>query len=137
MATIKSYSDLQQSKKLAKILPLSTADMCFKCVGEDPYDVVLRPYSEWKEEYKGLLVDKEVDVIPCWSLASLLEAIPQEIFDGEYIINITEGQDNRWILTYDHYENRNHSYYSLSTGADNLVDACVVMIEKLHELKVL
>ena len=137
MATIKSYTDLYQSKKLAKILPLSTADMCFKCVGEDPYDVVLRPYSEWKEEYKDLLVDKEVDVIPCWSLAALLSIIPQEIFDGEYIINITEGLDNKWVLTYDHFENRNHSYYTLSIGADNLVDACYEMILKLHELKLL
>jgi hypothetical protein len=137
MATIKSFTSLEQSKVLAKILPLNTADMCYKCLGEDPYDTCLRPYSEWKEEYKGLLVNKEVDVIPCWSLASLLEAIPQEIFDGEYIINITEGWDNKWILTYDHHENRNHSYYTLSIGADNLVDACYEMILKLHELKML
>ena len=134
---MKSYTNIEQSRKLAKILPLSTADMCFKCVGEDPYDVTLRPYSEWKEEYKGLLVDKEVDVIPCWSLAALFSIIPQEIFDGEYIINITEGCDKKWVLTYDHYENINPSYYGLSTGDDNLVDACVAMIEKLKELNLL
>ena len=74
---------------------------------------------------------------PCWSLAALLDTIPQEIFDGEYIINITEGSDNRWIITYDHYENRNHSYYGLSSSADNLVDACVKIITRLHELKIL
>jgi hypothetical protein len=56
MATIKSFTSLEQSKVLAKILPLNTADMCYKCLGEDPYDVCLRPYSEWKEEYKGLLI---------------------------------------------------------------------------------
>ena len=134
---MKIYTTLKQSKELAKILPLDTADMCYKCLGEDPYDVCLRPYSEWKEVYKGLLVDKEVDVIPCWSLAALLSIIPQEIFDGEYIINITEGWDNKWILTYDHHENRNHSYYTLSIGADNLVDACVEMIIRLNELNML
>ena len=30
MTTIKSYSDLQQSKKLAKILPLKSADMYYE-----------------------------------------------------------------------------------------------------------
>ena len=72
-----------------------------------------------------------------WSLAALINIIPQELFDGEYIINITEGIDNKWIITYDHYKNRNHSFYGLSTGADNLVDACYEMILKLHELKML
>ena len=61
---MKSYTDLEQSRKLSKILPRESADICYKCIGEDPYDVVLRPYSEWKEEYKGLLVAKEVDVVP-------------------------------------------------------------------------
>lgn len=76
-------------------------------------------------------------IIPCWSLAALLNVIPQEIFDGEYILNITEGCDNRWVLTYDGYEDRTKSYYGLSSGADNLVDACYEMILKLHELKML
>jgi len=127
MATIKSFTDLQQSKKLAEILPLKSADN----------------YYSWHDE-RYYVVNKDCpypyslkEKIPCWSLAALLEAIPQEIFDGEYIINITEGLNNKWILTYDHYENRNHSYYGLSTGADNLIDACVAMIEKLHELKML
>jgi len=75
--------------------------------------------------------------IPCWSLAALISIIPQEIFDGEYIINITEGCDNRWVLTYDHFENRNHSYYGLSTGADNLVDACTDIIIKLKERNII
>jgi hypothetical protein len=43
MATIKSYTDLEQSKKLAEILPIESADMCFN--------------------------DNE----PCWSLVALLE----------------------------------------------------------------
>ena len=131
MATIKSFTDLEQSKKLAEILPLESADYCWGIDDEtlhynnSPYPCAWKGYS-CKEYY-----------LPCWSLAALLGIIPQEIFDGEYIINITEGCGNRWILTYDHFENRNHSYYSLSIGADNLIDACVEMILKLHELNLL
>lgn len=123
MATIKSYTDLEQSKVLAKILKIETADMCYPLPCEDGD--------------KPLLEQGGLGSTPCWSLAALLSIIPQEIFDGEYIINITEGWDNKWILTYDHHENRNHSYYGLSTGADNLVDACYEIIIKLHERKML
>ena len=79
----------------------------------------------------------EDDDIPCWSLAALLDVISQEIFDEEYIINITEGLNNRWILTYDHWENKQHSYYRFSSDADNLVDTCYEMIIKLKELNLL
>ena len=36
MATIKSYTDLEQSKKLAKILPIETADMFLAINGTIP-----------------------------------------------------------------------------------------------------
>ena len=136
MATIKSFTDFEQSKKLAEILPLESADMVIVSIGDrygvktvvmpkETFDIIKTPFADIRE------------TTMCWSLAALLGVIPQEIFDGEYIINITEGCDNRWVLTYDHFENRNHSYYSLSIGADNLIDACVAIIEKLHELKML
>ena len=129
---MKAYTDLGQSKKLADILPLESADMCFANDGT-AIKIDANSYNVRKFMWK----DYVVEVIPCWSLAALLEIIPQEIFDGEYVINITEGCDNRWVLTYDHCENRNHSYYGLSTGADNLVDACYEMILKLNEQKLL
>jgi len=125
---MKGFTDLEQSKKLAKILPLESADMFLALNGTLP---VMSKYID------DGFVTADDTAVPCWSLAALIDIIPQEIFDGEYIINITEGCDNRWVLTYDHFENRNHSYYSLSIGADNLVDACVSMIEKLHELNLL
>jgi len=125
---MKSYTNLEQSKKLAEILSLESADMFLALNGTLP---VMSKYID------DGFVTADDTAVPCWSLAALFSVIPQEIFGGEYIINITEGIDNRWALTYDHFENRNHSYYSLSIGADNLVDACVSMIEKLHELNLL
>ena len=117
---MKSYTDLQQSKKLAKILPLESADMCYKCIGEDPYDACLRPYSEWKEEYKGLLVAKEVDVIPCWILAALLNILPNYHITNNGITGVV-------VWSMDIY----------SKEHPNLVDACYEMILKLRELKLL
>lgn len=131
---MKSYTDLEQSKKLAEILPTESADMYY-CYGMDINT------KKWDYDIAPTIIDTsnkiDDDDIPCWSFAALFDVIPQEIFDGEYVINITEGIDNRWVLTYDHYENRNHSYYGLSTGADNLIDACYEMIIKLHEQKML
>ena len=133
MKVFKNCTGLEQSKSLAEFLPLESADMRY---------LTYSMYEEYCDEIvytmnlgKPGMYDK--CCIPCWSLAALLNVIPQEIFDGEYVINITEGLDNKWVLTYDHHENRHHSYYGLSTGADNLVDACVAMIEKLHEQKLL
>ena len=125
---MKSYTDLEQSKRLAEILPAESADMFLALNGTLP---VMYKYID-----NGLVTAVDA-AIPCWSLASLFDIIPQEIFDGEYIINITEGLNNRWILTYDHYEHSNHSYYGLSTDADNLIDACYKLILKLNELKML
>ena len=124
---MKAFSDLEQSKKLAEILPIESADMYWWSSGK-------RYYIEAMDD--GDFNEKEGH-IRAWSLAALINIIPQELFDGEYIINITEGIDNKWIITYDHYENRNHSFYGLSAGADNLVDACYEMIIKLHEQNLL
>ena len=121
---MKSYTSLEQSKKLVEFLPFESADMCYKCIDEDPYDVVLRPYSEWKEEYKGLLVGKEVDVVPCWSLAALLNILP-EIQGSKPVIAL---DDN--YITYPHMS-------GLHFKADNLIDACYEMILKLHEQNIL
>ena len=41
MATIKSFTDLEQSKKLAEILPLETADMCWCLAVKGEPEVVL------------------------------------------------------------------------------------------------
>lgn len=125
---MKSYTTLKQSKELAKILPLDTADMCYKCLGEDPYDVCLRPYSEWKEVYKGLLVDKEVDVIPCWSLTALLDILPYPQLSKDKLGCGKEG----WMISIYSDNCRYDSYWN-----DNPIDACYEMILKLYELKIL
>ena len=84
MATIKSYSDLQQSKKLAQILPLESADMVL--LHEEPYETsdskfdglhqaLCIPFNKydksWRQKYKN------ISYFPCWSLAALLCVLPK------------------------------------------------------------
>lgn len=132
MATIKSYTTLEQSKKLAEILPLESADMCYKCIENDPYDIVCKPYSEWKEEYKGLLVRGDANVIPCWSLAVLLDVLPDNYIDVDDTIkhpSLMKTKDSHYMVIYSAFQ-----YTSLY---NNPIDACVSMIEKLHRLNLL
>lgn len=59
MQSIKSYTDIPQSKKLAEFLPLESAD----CYWED--DISVNFGHGWHPRH-----------IPCWSLAALLKLIP-------------------------------------------------------------
>lgn len=113
---MKSYTDREQSRKLAEILPLESADYCWGIDDEtlhynnSPYPCAWKDYT-CKEYY-----------IPCWSLAALLSVLPnyqlQTQDDGIGILCSCNGKFN-------------------ITTADNPVDACVAMIEKLHELNLL
>lgn len=115
MATIRAFTTIEQSRKLAKILPLDSVDMFWLVLGNTPrVHVLTEPlsnYSNW-ENY------------PCWSLAALLNILP-EIQGGKPVIAL---DDN--YITYPHMSD-------LHTKADNIVDACVELILKLHELNLL
>ena len=97
--------------------------MCYKCIEDDPYDVCLRPFFEWREEYKGLLVNKEVDVVPCWSLSALLKVLPDDCG--------IDKEDGKYVATY-LISNECGAYTS-----DNPIDACYEMILKLKEKNLL
>lgn len=118
---MKSYTDIPQSEVLTKILPPETADMCYKCLGEDPYDIVMRPYTDWKEEYKGLLIRKDVEVIPCWSLAALLTTFPYYEINNNGV-NIQLSVKGESLIT---------------EKGECLLDLVVNMVIYLHELKML
>jgi hypothetical protein len=133
---LKSYTDLEQSKKLAEILPLESADGFWEyhdkwCSEGDewegyedypraePYLEYTRKENEWKEDKSD---------VPCWSLAALLEIIPY-------------GQVNRmknskkWEAS--SWKNSNFVSEYYVEGFDTPIDACYEMILKLHELKML
>ena len=117
MATIKSYTDLSQSKTLSKILPLESADMWYS--NGDPYKIAV---GEWKDN------EHDEDDVPCWSLASLLEPLPYSQLSKDKLGSGKEG----WMVSVYPNDCRYDSCWH-----DNPIDVCVNIIEKLYELKML
>ena len=131
---MKSFTDLEQSKKLAEILPIESADMCYRIVAYNPDDThVYQPYC-----FVGTL---ESD-IPCWSLASLLSVLPTYLFefDRGIDLNVYPNLNGRgWHCSYmpNCIENMKTDKFKLITSGDTLVDACYEMILKLNKLNLL
>lgn len=129
MATIKSYTDLEQSKKLAKILPLESADMHYNNASikginyVDEYRAELMDYNTAQKVLSKYLINPIFGIIPCWSLSALLGVLPdytlQTNTDGTVFV-VCESKKPM-----------------ISDAYDNPVDACVKMIIKLNELKML
>ena len=119
---MKAYTDLNQSKKLAEILPLESADMRYVPFGDT------HPWI-WNEEVKLL----EKDSVPCWSLAALLDVLNKKAHsldeDGSVCLSSYKGIEWDCDLI-------NTAYLGASTSS-NPVDVCYEIILKLHELKVL
>ena len=111
---MKSYTDIEQSKKLAEILRLESADM-FHFIHE--VDTVGFGYKKNAAEHYS---KTEFEYIPCWSLAALLNVLPSATLDSS---------DDR------HY--RIHCMGRYSEWYGNAVDACYETIVKLNELKML
>ena len=114
MATIKSYTSLEQSRKLAEILPLESADMCWQKIYDEnhllsDYRIELLPFRL----YSGLGV-------PAWSFTALLDVLPSATLDSSS----------------DHYY-RLYCMTKYTEWYDNPVDACIAMIEKLHEQNIM
>ena len=125
MATIKAFTDIKQSKKLVEILPVESADMF---------------YTSLNRDYPWIWIDKhlmEVDDIPCWSLAALLDVLESEI-DGEggetYQLNI-EKDGTWWNVWYREKYDEADAIETAST--EELIDAVVEMISTLKEKNLL
>ena len=124
MTTIKSYTDIEQSRKLAEILPIESADMYW-----------FRDDTETPKIYpKNMMKDSVSVTLPCWSLTALLN-IPNSI-DGWYPgIDAQVGEDSLWQICMFSYETGS----DISTAATNkeLVDTCYEVILKLKEKNLL
>lgn len=115
MATIKSFTDISQSKKLAEILPHESADMWYDNDGES---IAGRPEVRCCS-FIGLASMN----IPCWSLAALLSILPD--------YNLQTNTDRTVFVICESKKP------IISDAYNNPVDACYEMILKLHEQKLL
>ena len=126
MEAIKAYTDIEQSKKLAEILPIESADMHY--------------WLAWRggisEEYKNIPkvgIPKEYKQIkylwcPCWSFSALFD-----IFDWPKLSTSSLGDGTIGIMISVYPNGHRHD----SSWFDNPIDACVEMIELLHKQKLL
>lgn len=133
---MKAYTDISQSKKLAEILPIESADMYYQYVLPKSDKIKHIPKNgnpeealEWYNKgytYSGKepLSLKEY-CIPAWSLAALIGVVSylslHKTFSG-------------WRC--DSY-NKEGTSCILGDSADNPVDACYEAIVFLHEQKLL
>ena len=120
MATVKSFTDLEQSKNLVEILPLESADMHY-----------VRAYFKGKQSDWFIKLGRPIksdDIIPCWSLAALLDVLPFPTLSKDKLGSDKVG----WMVSVYPDNSRLDSCWH-----DNPIDACVSMIIKLHELKML
>ena len=135
---MKSYTDLEQSRKLVGFLPIESADMEYMFLKEDGSKASNIPFVKDDEEPEWPS-DSAYDFIPCWSLAALLGVLPVMIDYKGSLIRLrmdkgNVGQDD-YAIWYDDLDN------GLSTNiayeAKNYIDACYEMIIKLHELNLI
>lgn len=140
---MKTYTDIEQSKKLAEFLPLKSADMTlpFRHPKNDEYIpgyVVSRNYVEVYNEMIKLSAMEKEDVCkliqPAWSLAALLSIIPKHI--DEFNVLRIDISTNDFAIWYDEIGFGVNNQLPNITK-ESAVDACVEMIEKLHELNLL
>lgn len=131
MTTIKSYTDIEQSRKLAEMLSLKSADGFWEyhdywySEGDEwegyedypraePYLEYTRKENEWKEDKSD---------VPCWSLTALFNVLPDDCG--------IDKEDGKYVASY---------LISDECGAyvkTNPIDAVYEMIIHLHELNLL
>lgn len=118
MTTIKSYTDLEQSKKLAEILPHESADMHYY---EDRFGTYIEGLYNSNDLKDGFEL-AGIEYVPCWSLAALLELIRH---NGRYELEMWEGGYN--------FESGD----IITEPVFDAIDVCVEIILKLHEQNIL
>lgn len=128
---MKAYTNIDQSKILAEILPIESADMKW-FIPADNEGEFIEDVSLIKNKSEYNLFDKVTDwddtpYVPCWSLAVLVSVLPR--IDIEKEIWYSENYDYR-VKAYigDGY---------VGDWYDNPIDACVDMIIKLKESNLL
>lgn len=116
---MKSYTDLEQSKKLVEFLSLESADMSWVSCddGKQKY---------YQAENKKIILNYEKKHwLPCWSLTALLNILPEpdlvQNHEGLWMLKVWDTKGFPWSVG----------------GYINPIDACYSMIIKLHKLKLL
>lgn len=141
---MKSYTNLHQSKKLAKILPKESADQTWEIMAIAGANLDVPEKMEyWHNGNTPCILNSKIG-IPCWSFASLLEILPNEISTGEkledkYQIDIRKysGENNTtWYqIAYGNDRGLSGEWHDMinTSEKENIIDCCYEMIVRLKE----
>ena len=134
---MKSYTDIEQSKKLAKFLPLKSADMWWLYITAQGKRIAMM-YEEPDPHYLARMESYGIKdaAIRCWSLAALLDVLPKIYYpvrDHPTYFTLSKPKDKWYALYWDPTGMQDGE----QTLADNPIDACYEMILKLNELNLL
>ena len=141
---MKICTDIEQSSKLFEIgISIETADMCWEidrtCFGIKAHNLV--PFIRYNNKEKRELFQRDTELIPAWSLAALLEVLPQsinkynEIERCHKIYHLNLFRSYYFCCSYSFIPsvNDDEEINLFCVGRDNWVDACYWMIVKLKE----
>ena len=115
---MKSYTDLEQSKKLMEFLSLESADMCYLSEESLVPKVVYNGMAFFNSEEERL-----INIIYCWSVAALMN-----VLDRGALFITPQGWACQSYINFKAITSDHHS---------NPIDACYEIILRLHELKML
>lgn len=131
----KICTSIEQSKKLIELgISVDTADMFWDMAEPDKRrKPLVGPISDY--------YDMENWAVPAWSLAALLGVLPFHLIvnNRAYAFGMVKGfNKNGETYAIKYYAIFNSTfYYHMTDFYNNSIDACVEMITKLHELKLL
>lgn len=129
MATIRSFTTVEQSRKFEKMLPIDSADMCY--IKHSSSD---NPTWEFNEDFPPMILggvpisEITAETLPCWSLAVLLDVLPN---GTDIVKDEADTENEKYMCTVGIKDD------IICTFGNNPVDACYEMILKLNELKML
>jgi hypothetical protein len=131
------YTTLEQSKKLAEILPLESADMTYyACVKDwrgNPVEPKWGKPANMKQDELAIPCanHQQFAYIPCWSVGALIEVMPQSVIDKDGIsfgLNI----NHNFVEYYNPSMGALYATYH-SVSAETTLDACYDMVVWLFE----
>ena len=132
---MKVYTDILQSKKLAEILSIDTADGSWKRIAIAGCNLDVPEEQQYIHDGDMPFMYYSGIGIPSWSLAALLEQIPSDLGSSTLTIEKCDSEPFKYGLNYHDRWGREDDiqtkYY------DDLVDACYEMILKLNKQKFL
>jgi len=126
---MKSYTDIEQSKKLEEILPIESADMRYHTISK------YNPYPCDEIVYTIYFGNPSGDDIPCWSLAALSKLMPFQIIKNNNRFGFYQVKGfNKQGETYRFgYKTNNDSFLFETSWYNDVIDAAFEMVVWLKE----